>query len=48
MGLGQPVAPAGFDLNIPPVENMVNDEVEGWDAWPMEEQFQQPHLNQKM
>jgi hypothetical protein len=39
MGLGQPVAPTGFDLNIPPVQNGNINEDKGWDAWPIEEQF---------
>jgi hypothetical protein len=33
-GLGQHVAPSGFDLNVPPVVNHHNSEVDGWDEWP--------------
>jgi hypothetical protein len=39
MGLGQPVARVGFDLNIPPMQNGDINEAEGWDGWPAEEQF---------
>jgi hypothetical protein len=33
-GLGQHVAPSGFDLNVPPLVNHHNSEVDGWDEWP--------------
>jgi hypothetical protein len=34
IGLGQLVAPIGFDQNIPPAEKLVNESEDGWDAWP--------------
>lgn len=37
-GLGQPVDPRGFDLNVPLVVNHQNVDVDGWDKWPQDAQ----------